>query len=457
MMESDNEELKWARGYVEFKRQELVADVPWSRTFKLKASDGSKTYLKVVPAERADEVRITPILAHHFPDSVPGVIAHDVDRGLLLLRDHGGTRLSSSTVSHAHQLLSLYAGMQVQAAKTPQLLSTLPTYDTSLALEDLLFFLCPDRCSSSRSLSLATPAEAFIGAEEAARYWDALMQRSTLIQGQLARADALPMTLTHGDLHAHNAAMTPDGSCVLYDWSKVAAGPAGLSLCNPLLMEVSRATRVLMSIGGANGDDDRGYDLGQMICSFDVLADIIGWDEIYRGLIRAYIDRLAENGYASRDTILEGLPGSLLAGAIRWLVGWSRAAGYEKSLRRDAGGWLRSGLDDILELLRLLESGGVVDHMNDETTNRLFLRNPNITVKKEGDSVFLVDPEGEAVCYLNATAGGLWQLLAEPSSVQQAAADLQTAFPEAPRKQVESDTLTLIANFAANGLVTWRG
>ncbi len=41
--------------------------------------------------------------------------------------------------------------------------------------------------------------------------------------------------------------------------------------------------------------------------------------------------------------------------------------------------------------------------------------------------------------------------------VAAAVADLQTAFPEAPRKQVESDTLTLITDFVANEVVTWRG
>lgn len=451
------EELKWARGHVECKRPKVVADRPWSRTYMLTASDGSRTYLKVVPAGRADEVRVTPILAHHFPDSVPGVVAHDADRGFLLIHDHGGTRLSLRSVGHAHQLISSYAAMQARARSTPGLLSALPAYDVSLALEDLLFCLCPDRRGSSRGLPLATPAEAFIGPLEAARYWDALTQRSTLILDQLARAEALPTTLAHGDLHADNAAMTPDGRCVLYDWGEAAAGPAGLSLCNPLLLKgIVRTTRVVMGMGKAKGDDDGGYDLGRMSCSFDVLADIIGWDEIIRGLISAYVDRLVEGGYASRHTILEGLPGSLLAGAIRWMVCWCMVAGYDKSLSNVAGAWLRSGLDDILELHGLLERDCVAGDAHDETTNRLYSQNPDVTVRKEGDEVLLIDAEG-GVCRLNETADALWRLLGEPTSLRQAAADLQTAFPEAPRKQIESDTLASIAGFVEDGLVTWRG
>jgi hypothetical protein len=291
----------------------------------------------------------------------------------------------------------------------------------------------------------------FLGKAEADHYWHALTAQSVLIQDQVALAKALPVTLTHGDLHVGNAAMLPNGECILYDWSEAASGPAGLSLCYPLLLPASHAIRALTSI---RKDKDKSvYDLGQIDSPFDALAEIIGWQQIYRSLIYSYLETLADQGYASWETLLRGLPGSLLAGAIRWLVSWSMAAGYDEAQKRSAAAQLRAGLDEILEFVRFVEGGCKIGGAYEATADRLFARSPHVTTRQEPDATLLMDPNGKVICHLNVTAGGLWQLLQEPTSLRQAIADMQLAFPQAPGKLIEADILSVITDFVANGLV----
>ena len=450
MLEADKAALKWAGRHIDWQSQKLLAGQAWSKTFELKAADASKTYLKVVPMGHGNEVSATTIIARHFPDSLPEVIAHDMDRGYLLLRDHGGTVLHADMVSHTHRLLSLYAGLQARATKLPGLLAALPAYDATLALGELLFCLSPGHGNAPPGLSLATPAADFIGEAEAEHYWQELTAHSALIQSQLVLARALPLTLTHGDLHLENAAMLPNGACILYDWSEAASGPAGLSLCNPLFLPGCQAIRALTSVRNGNGNS--GYELSQINSSFDALGEIIGRHQIYRSLICSYIETLADEGYASRETLLRGLPGSLLAGAIRWLVSWTLSAGYDDAQKQTAAAWLRTGLNEILEMVKFVEGGCEGGDEHDGTAHRLYTRTPNIATRQEADKTLLVDSRGKVICHLNVTAGGLWQLLKEPTSLQQAVADLQMAFPQTPRKLVEADALSVITDFVANGL-----
>ncbi len=94
--------------------------------------------------------------------------------------------------------------------------------------------------------------------------------------------------------------------------------------------------------------------------------------------------------------------------------------------------------------------------MTDDRTNRLFVQNPNVTARGVGDAVFLANPEDGTVLHLNATGAALWRLLGEPPSMQQAATDLQIAFPDVPREQIEDDVEDLFDNLVDEGLVSWR-
>ena len=94
--------------------------------------------------------------------------------------------------------------------------------------------------------------------------------------------------------------------------------------------------------------------------------------------------------------------------------------------------------------------------MTDDWTNRLFVQNPNVTARDMGDAVFLANPEDGTVLHLNATGAALWWLLGEPTSFEQAVAELQTAFPDMPPEQIEDDVEDLFDDLVDEGLVTWR-
>ena len=94
--------------------------------------------------------------------------------------------------------------------------------------------------------------------------------------------------------------------------------------------------------------------------------------------------------------------------------------------------------------------------MTDDWTDQLYVQNPKITARDMGDAVFLANPEDGTVLHLNATGAALWRLLEEPTSMQQAATDLQIAFPDVPREQIEDDVEDLFDNLVDEGLVTWR-
>ena len=94
--------------------------------------------------------------------------------------------------------------------------------------------------------------------------------------------------------------------------------------------------------------------------------------------------------------------------------------------------------------------------MTDDRSNQLFVQNPNVTGRGKGDAVFLANPvDGDGtVSHLNATGAALWRLLEEPTSMQQAAADLQIAFPDVPREQIENDVEVLFEDLVDEELVT---
>ena len=91
--------------------------------------------------------------------------------------------------------------------------------------------------------------------------------------------------------------------------------------------------------------------------------------------------------------------------------------------------------------------------MTDDWTNRLFVQYPNVTARDMGDAVFLANPEDGTVLHLNATGAALWRLLEEPTSMLQAAADLQIAFPDVPREQIENEVEVLFEDLVDEELV----
>ena len=94
--------------------------------------------------------------------------------------------------------------------------------------------------------------------------------------------------------------------------------------------------------------------------------------------------------------------------------------------------------------------------MTDDWTDQLYVQNPKITARDMGDAVFLANPEDGTIFHLNAVGAALWRLLEEPTSMRQAATDLQTAFPDVPRERIEDDIEDLFDDLEDEGLVILR-
>ncbi|MCO6388016.1 PqqD family protein [Aliihoeflea sp. 40Bstr573] len=70
----------------------------------------------------------------------------------------------------------------------------------------------------------------------------------------------------------------------------------------------------------------------------------------------------------------------------------------------------------------------------------------------EGD-LFLADRDGVAIYHLNAIGTGIWKLLAEPTSANEAVEILAAAFPDADPVRVEQDARALFADLDAAGFI----
>ena len=67
---------------------------------------------------------------------------------------------------------------------------------------------------------------------------------------------------------------------------------------------------------------------------------------------------------------------------------------------------------------------------------------------------FLTGRNGQSIHYLNEGAALIWQILSEPTSVEEAVEILLAAFPEQARAEVEKDVLGCFKDFGKNGLLS---
>jgi hypothetical protein len=86
-------------GIVATAPMETIHERPWSTVLRVPTAEGD-LYLKQEAPVQASEVALTVALASRWHDRVPEVVAADVERAWLLLRD-GGTRIADAgTLEH---------------------------------------------------------------------------------------------------------------------------------------------------------------------------------------------------------------------------------------------------------------------------------------------------------------------------------------------------------------------
>jgi hypothetical protein len=190
----------------------------WSTVLRVPSDDGD-VLLKACGPAGAHEPALLRFLAELWPNRVPGVIAVDVPRALVLMTDAARERLREvitrdRDLSHWRAILPLYAQMQLELTSRVDALASLAVPDDRVetlaeklaALLDEAEFLHLDQPGGLRSADHARLR--------------ASLPRVREVCEKLVAA-GIPQTLSHGDLHDGNIFVDSDGGArryVIFDW-----------------------------------------------------------------------------------------------------------------------------------------------------------------------------------------------------------------------------------------------
>ncbi len=98
-------------------------------------------------------------------------------------------------------------------------------------------------------------------------------------------------------------------------------------------------------------------------------------------------------------------------------------------------------------------NGAVPFTSYDDVSIGQFMHADGVQVVATDGKRFLTGRNGQSIHYLNEGAALIWQILSEPTSVDEAIEILLAAFPEQARAQVEKDVLRCFGEFGKNGLL----
>jgi phosphotransferase family enzyme len=179
---------------------------PWSTVLRVPTAAGD-LYFKAVSRVHAFEPALTALLAELQPGRVPDLVAADVARGWLLMRD-GGARLrelveSPADLHHWEALLPEYARLQIETAPHAETMLAMGVPDERLAvlprhLEELLATHPPGLTAGDQRLIA-----------------DALPRIETMC-AELASL-GIAETIQHDDLH-DGQVFVSDGRYLVFDW-----------------------------------------------------------------------------------------------------------------------------------------------------------------------------------------------------------------------------------------------
>lgn len=185
----------------------------WSTVLRIPTNEGM-LFFKATAPETVHEIALTQALAGWYPDYMPELVAFDVKRGWMLMRD-GGEPLRASIrptqdIAPWTPIIPLYAQVQIGLAEhVPELLA-LGLPDRRLAsLPALYVELLTDADSLRVDKTNGLTSEQFRRLQE-------LAPRVADICTGLA-AFGIPESLNHGDFHDGNVLLR-DGRVTFFDW-----------------------------------------------------------------------------------------------------------------------------------------------------------------------------------------------------------------------------------------------
>jgi Phosphotransferase enzyme family len=175
----------------------------WSTVLRVPTAEAT-LWFKAVAPDHSFEPRLTALLGRVLPDRVPELVAVDLDRAWMLMRD-GGERLRElpASVEHWERVLPRYAELQI--AVTPQ-------------ASELLAFGVPDE----RLEGLRSRLEDALSEQPTGLSADAYQQMLERMPDLEAMAEELAAqgiaeTLQHDDLHDGQVYLR-DGRYRIFDW-----------------------------------------------------------------------------------------------------------------------------------------------------------------------------------------------------------------------------------------------
>lgn len=201
----------------------VSGDASFRRYFRLHYRDHSWIAVDA-PADKEDNPAFVAIARAWYKHgiAVPRVIAHDFERGFMLLEDFGDTLLWSALHDDApasSEVMALYLQAITQLLHIQSLPRTgLPPYDADLLQREMALFrdwLCAEQLGMTLS-------------DADNRMFDelfALLQASALAQ---------PQVVVHRDFHSRNLMRRDDGQLGVIDFQDAVAGPATYDLVSLL-------------------------------------------------------------------------------------------------------------------------------------------------------------------------------------------------------------------------------
>lgn len=185
----------------------------WSTVLRVPTNEGT-LFFKATAPETKYEIALTCKLAEWSPADLPQIVAADIDRGWMLMRD-GGEALRASIrpakdVSPWEPVIVRYAQMQMRLAEHADEMLLLGIPDHRLhrlpsLLHELLNDLPPLMINEEKGLSAADHARAKNLAADFEKTCTKLA------------AFGIPETLNHGDFHDGNI-LLKDGRITFFDW-----------------------------------------------------------------------------------------------------------------------------------------------------------------------------------------------------------------------------------------------
>jgi tetratricopeptide (TPR) repeat protein len=321
----------------------LVSCYPWASTYRIENTEQTY-YLKLIQPHNRHAIINSQLISQYFQEHSAEIVLINPETGVLLFRDHCGIPLQQHpSAFQLRHLLHCYAAIQVSASKISELKEKIQTLSAKNILDHFMAFLNPQSDFVTENPG-SVNATFFITPEEAQNYHLALQRRLPLLEKLLHKADALPDTLNHGDLHMQNAAETAQGEMLLIDWDDAVIAPAGLSLHLPF----NGCSNIFRLLDNEN----------------ELTEELLP----YQQPLRTYIQTLVNGGYSDQHTLTESLPATACAGTMYSLSCYAHYPLDDWFYKEDIGRIFRERLEDLValcDLLALQSRDSVVFFAND--------------------------------------------------------------------------------------------